>query len=348
MNILITGITGSLGSHLAEHLLSINDKPDLFGTVKPFDPLENLSGIKDKITFIKDWDIRHAGSCDRAIQLAEPDYIFHLVSQRQWPYAKYPLAELEINTLGTARLLEAVCRSGLHPVIVIAGCAEMYGNPPQVPTIDGWVRDKPISADEELQINSVPFDKLIFKLPITEDFPINPVSTCAVSQAARDMLGFQYHKEYGMKIVRARVFDLTGPRCHQSLIPSGIAKQIVEIEKGRQDHEIKIASPEYVRDYTDVRDVARALWMAATKCKYGEFYNICSNRARTVQQVIDQLRMQSTAQFEVIQDKTLMHASDIPALVGSSMKFYRRTGWKPEVGFAQGMGDMLEWWRGKV
>lgn len=346
MKALITGITGFLGSHLAEHLLSISgsekDKIELFGTAREFDNLENLSGIKDTITFIEGWDIRHAGSCDRAIEVAEPDYIFHLVSQRPWPEAKYPLAEIEINTLDTARLLEAVNRSHLHPVIVIMGCGEMYGCPPQVLPYPSTI------GTEALQINSVPESKLVVKLPITEDFPLNPVSTYAVSKAAQDMLGFQYHKEYGMKIVRARAFDITGPRCHQSLLPSNLAKQMVEIEKGRPNHEIKVASLEYSRDYTDVRDVARALWLAATKCKYGEAYNICSGMGRTVQQVIDMLRLQSTAQFEVVQDKTFMHANDIPVLVGSGMKFYRRTGWKPEIGFAQSMGDLLEWWRRKA
>lgn len=346
MKVLITGITGFVGSHLAEHLLSTigseTDKLDLFGTAKAFDPLENLSGIKDKITFIEEWDIRHAGSCDRAIQIAEPDYIFHLLSQRPWPEANYPLDELEINTLGTARMLEAVNRSHLYPVIVIVSCGEIYGIPPQTLPYPSTI------GTEDLHINSGPESKLVFKLPINEDFPLNPVSTYAISKAAQDMLGFQYHKEYGMKIVRARVFDITGPRCSHVHIPSGIAKQMAEIEKGRNEPEIKVGCWEYIRDYTDVRDVARALWMAATKCKYGEAYNICSGRGRTAQQVIDILRMQSTAQFDIVQDRTMMRPNDIPVLVGSGTKFNRRTGWKPEIGFAQSMGDMLDWWRGKV
>ena len=342
MKALITGITGFLGSHLAEHLLSQGVEVE---------GITRYPTNGDKIKFHSDFNICRPSSMQLFFQeSSDYDYIFHLASDRflspEWIHIT--------NVIGTANLLEAVHnsehKSGQHPVIVIVGCGEMYGIPPQAVCRDGWVRERLVDREEleTFSINSKPEDKLIFKFPITEDFPLNPVSSYAVSKAAQDMLGFQYYKEYGMKIVRARLFDITGPRCHQVHLPSGIAKQMAEIEKGSQDHEIKVACWEYARDYTDVRDVARALWMAATKCKYGEAYNICSNRGRTALQVIDQLRMQSTAQFEIIQDRTLMRPNDIPVLMGDCTKFYKKTGWKPEIGFAQSMGDMLEWWRGKA
>ncbi len=325
MKALITGITGFLGSHLADHLLSRGVEVE---------GITRYPTNGDKIKFHSDFHITSTDSMQMFFQEhSEYDYIFHLASDRFLS----PVWIYNANIIGTANLLEAVNKSGQHPVIVIAECGEMYGIPPLVDEINS--RSFP-------EINHTA--NKILRLPITEDFQLNPVSSYAVSKAAQDMLGFQYHKEYGMKIVRARAFDITGPRCHRSLLPSGIAKQMAEIEQGRQDHEIKVASLEYVRDYTDIRDVARALWLAATRCKYGEAYNICSNRGRTVQQVIDTLRMQSTAQFEVEQDKTLMRPNDIIALVGDCTKFYKRTGWKPEIGFAQSMGDMLEWWRGKI
>lgn len=365
MKVLITGITGFMGSHLAEHLLSQGVEVE---------GITRYPTNGDKIKFHSDFNICRPSSMQLFFQeFSDYDYIFHLASDRflspEWIHIT--------NVIGTANLLEAVHnsehKSGQHPVIVIVGCGEMYGIPPQVPMVNGYMRDRPVSSEEledgswktqkpgmiithrkitskqtDFQINSVPENKLVFKLPITEDFPLNPVSAYAVSKAAQDMLGFQYYKEYGMKIVRARVFDITGPRSHHAHLPSGIAKQMAGIEKGRNEPEIKVACWEYARDYTDVRDVARALWLAATKCKYGEAYNICSNRGRTALQVIDQLRMQSTAQFEIIQDRTMMQPNDIPVLMGDCTKFYKKTGWKPEIGFAQSMGDMLEWWRGKV
>lgn len=348
MKALITGITGFVGSYLAEHLLE--HEVEVEGITryprKMVIPC-NLQEIKDEITMHEEIYITSTDSIQIFFQEhSDYDYIFHLASDRFLS----PAWIHNTNVIGTANLLEAVHNTKQHPVIVIAGCGNMYGIPPQVVCRDGWVRERHADRKEieTFSINSKPGDKLIFKLPITEDFPLNPVSAYAVSKAAQDMMGFQYHKEYGMRIVMARVFDITGPRSHQSLLPAGIAKQMVEIEKGRQDHEIRIANPEYARDYTDVRDVARALWLAATKCRYGEAYNICSSRARTVQQVIDMLRMQSTAQFEVVQDRRMIHPNDIINIVGESGKFHRRTGWEPEIGFAQSMGDLLDWWRGKI
>uniref|UniRef100_A0A6M3M0M5 Putative GDP-mannose 4,6-dehydratase n=1 Tax=viral metagenome TaxID=1070528 RepID=A0A6M3M0M5_9ZZZZ len=356
MKALITGITGFLGSHLAEHLLSQGVEVEGITRYprKMVIPC-NLQGIRDKITMHEEVYISSSDRTQLFLQEhSDYDYIFHLESVRFLS----PAWIHNTNVIGTANLLEAVHnmerKSGQHPVIVIPGCGEMYGIPPLVyERYDGpFGFMGQVYPELQLGVNPSPRrnrkPNKILKLPITEDFPLNPVSSYAVSKAAQDMLGFQYHKEYGMKIVRARLFDIAGPRCHQSLLPSGIAKQMTELEKGRNEPEIKVASPEYARDYTDVRDAARALWLAATKCKYGEAYNICSGRGRTVQQVIDILRMQSTAQFEIVQDRTMMHPNDIIALVGDCTKFYKRTGWKPEIGFAQSMGDMLEWWRGKI
>lgn len=343
MKALITGISSFLGSYLAEHLLAQGVEVEGITRylTKGYIP-ENIAGIKDQIKIFSDFYISSPDSVQMFFEAhSDYDYIFHLASDSFSSHAHIH----EANVIGTANLLEAVHnskpKSGHYPVIVITGCGEMYGIPP---VISEGITYK--SSYFRAEINHIP--KPRFKLPVTENFPLNPVSSYGVSKAAQDMLGFQYYKEYGMKIVRARLFDITGPRCHGSMLTSNLAKQMVEIEKGRQDHEIKIANPEYASDYTDVRDAARALWVAATKCKPGEAYNICSGRARTVQQVIDTLRMQSMAQFEIRQDKTLMHPNDIIAMAGDCTKFYRQTGWKPGIGFAESMGDLLEWWRERI
>ena len=341
---LITGITGFVGSHLAEYLLSMDGdctgksgRTEVFGTVRHRSPLDNISGIMDRVSLIQGVDIRDAHAVEAAIKQAEPDYIFHLAAQSFVPASWIsPADTLETNVMGTVNLLEAVRRSELHPVIQIAGSSEEYGCPP-------FVED---TSHITFEVNQMP--KMVFKVPITEEFPLLPLSPYGVSKVAEDLLGFQYHKSYGMKIVRTRAFNHTGPRRGESFVTSTFAKQIAEIEKGKRDPVVKAGNLEARRDFTDVRDMVRAYWLAATRGKYGEVYNICSGKARTVQTVLDTLRMQSTAQFEIVQDRERMRPSDIPVLEGDCSKFMKQTGWKPKIGFSQTMGDLLDYWRGKI
>jgi len=312
-------------------------RAEVYGTVRHRSPLDNISGIIDRVSLIQGVDIRDAHAVEEAVRQAEPDYIFHLAAQSFVPASWIsPADTLETNVMGTVNLLEAVRRSELHPVIQLAGSSEEYGCPP-------FVED---ASHITFAVNQMP--KMVFKVPITEEFPLLPLSPYGVSKVAEDLFGFQYHKSYGMKIVRTRAFNHEGPRRGEVFAPSDFAKQIVEIEKGKRDPVVKVGNLEAKRDFTDVRDMVRAYWLAATRGKYGEVYNICSGKARTIQTVIDTLRMQSTAQFEIVQDRERMRPSDIPVLEGDCSKFIKQTGWKPKIGFSQTMGDLLEYWRGKM
>lgn len=340
MRALITGITGFAGSHLAEYLLA--QGIEVFGTARHRSRLDNIEAIRSKISLIPDVEIRDAHAVASAVKKAEPDYIFHLAAQSFVPASwMAPADTIETNVKGTVNLLEAVRVSGLHSVIQIAGSSEEYGCPPLVEVAELGVNDTP-----DITINYVP--NKVFKLPITEDFPLLPLSPYGISKVAEDLFGFQYHKSYGMKIVRTRAFNHTGPRRGEYFATSSFAKQIVEREKGRREPVLHVGNLEAKRDFTDVRDIVRAYWLAATKGKYGEVYNICSGRARSIQSVLDTLRMQSTAQFEVAQDRERMRPSDIPILEGDCTRFRKQTGWKPEISFTQTMGDLLEYWRGRV
>ncbi len=344
MRVLITGITGFVGSHLAEYLLSLDGestgksgRAEIFGTVRHRSPLDNIEGILDKVSIIKGVDLRDAHAAMQAVKQAEPDYIFHLASQSSVPASwTGPADTLETNAIGTVNLLEAVRRSKLHPAIQIAGSSDEYGCPPLV--------------DDTLLItfglNQT--QRSVFKLPVTEDFPLLPLSPYGVSKVAEDLTGFQYHKSYGMKIVRTRAFNHSGPRRGPEFVESDFAKQIVEMEKGKRAPVLKTGDLEVRRDFSDVRDVVRGYWLAASRGKYGEVYNICSGKARAIQTVIDTIRMQSTVQFEIVQDKERMRPSDIPVLEGDFSKFRKQTGWKPVINFSQTMGDLLDYWREEI
>jgi len=316
MKALITGVTGFVGSHLAEYLLA-NDY-DVYGTVRWRSRYDNIEHIKNKIKLVET-DIRDAHSIKNAIEKSQPDFIFHLAAQSFVPTSFHaPHETLTTNIVGTISLLEAIRSSSLDPKIQIAGSSEEYGL---------------VYPDE---------------IPVKEINSLRPLSPYGVSKIAEEMLGFQYHKSYGMKIVRTRAFNHTGPRRGEVFVTSNFSKQIVEIEKGIREPVIHVGNLNSQRDFTDVRDVVKAYEMCLKKCSYGEVYNICSGKSWIIKDVLNMLLGMSKIRVEIKQDTTRMRPSDVEILLGDSTKFRQKTGWKPEIPFEKTMEDLLNYWRGRV
>ena len=313
---LITGISGFVGSHLAEYLLSKNF--EVHGTIRWRSRLDNISHIKDKINLIES-DMRDAHSVARLIRESEPDYIFHLAAQSFVPTSWHaPQDTITTNVIGTINLLEAARAAGKDIKIQLAGSSEEYG----------------LVHPEET--------------PIKETNPLRTMSPYGVSKVAEDMLGFQYHKTYGMNIVVTRAFNHTGPRRGDVFVTSNFSKQIAEIEKGIKEPVISVGNLEAQRDFTDVRDIVRAYLLSLEKCTPGEVYNVCTGKPRTIQSVLDILLGMSDAKVEVRQDMQRMRPADVPLLSGDCSKFMKATGWKPEIRFEKTMEDLLNFWRERV
>jgi len=311
--VLISGISGFVGSHLAEYLL--DEGLDVHGTIRWRSRLDNIQHIQNKLELI-DTDIRDAHSVKKTINDVEPDYIFHLAAQSFVPTSwKSPSETLETNIIGALNLFEAIRTSNVDPKIQIAGSSEEYGL---------------IYPDE---------------LPIKETNPLRPLSPYGVSKVAMDLLGYQYHQSYGLKIVRTRAFNHTGPRRGEVFVCSDFAKQIAEIEAGKRNPVIHVGNLDAQRDFSDVRDIVRAYWLSLQKCDFGEVYNICSEKPRTIQSVLDLLLGKSKVKIEVKQDPNKMRPSDVEILHGDCAKFKEKTGWKPTIPFEQTMEDLLEYWR---
>ena len=313
---LITGITGFVGSHLAEYLLSTG--VEVHGTIRWRSRTENIEYIKNKIHLI-DTDIKDAHSIQNAVDEAQPDYIFHLAAQSFVPTSWHAPAEtLTTNILGNANLLEAVRKSDYDPVIQIAGSSEEYGL---------------VHPDE---------------VPIKETNQLRPMSPYGVSKVAQDLLSRQYYMSYGLKVIVTRAFNHTGPRRGDVFATSNFAKQVAEIEKGLKEPVIYVGNLNAQRDFTDVRDVVRAYWLAVNKCEYGEVYNICSEKAVTIQSVLDLLLDMANKNVKVKQDSSRMRPSDVEILQGDCSKFRERTGWTPEIPFEKTMRDLLDYWMEKI
>lgn len=317
MKVLITGISGFAGSHLAEYFLA-EGKHEIFGTIKWRSDRQNISHIQDRIRLFE-CDIKDAFAMKTIITEIKPEQIFHLAAQSYVSFSwRAPQETLITNIIGELNLFEAVRQVKIDPLIHIAGSSEEYG----------------MVVPEEL--------------PITEANALRPLSPYGVSKVTQDLLGYQYFKSYGMKIIRTRAFNHTGPRRGTVFATSNFAKQIVEIEKNKRDPVIYVGNLEAVRDFTDVRDVVRAYALSLERCDPGEVYNIASGKGIKIRDMLDMLVALSNADLKIEQDPTRLRPSDVELLIGSSEKFQKKTGWKPEIPFDKTMKDLLNYWREKI
>jgi len=169
-----------------------------------------------------------------------------------------------------------------------------------------------------------------------------------VSKVSQDLLGYQYYKSYGLKVVRTRGFNHTGPRRGDVFICSTFAKQIAEIEKKKKSPVIYVGNLEAKRDFTDVRDTIRAYWLSLEKGEEGEVYNIGSGKTYAMKEILDILLSLTNMQIEVKVDPQRLRPSDVPILLSDSTKFVELTGWKPTIPMKKTLQDLLDYWRERV
>ena len=314
---LITGITGFAGSHLTEFLLN-NKNVRIFGIKRWRSKLDNIAHIKENLTLME-CDIKDYSSVREILNKIKPDMIFHLAAQSfvqtSW---SAPSETLATNIMGELNIFEAVRQIGLNPLIQVAGSSEEYG---QVRKVD---------------------------IPIKETTLLNPLSPYAVSKVGQDMLAYQYYKSYGLKIVRTRAFNHTGPRRGEVFVSSNFANQIAKIEAGLAESVIYVGNLSAVRDFTDVRDMVKGYWLALEKGEPGEVYNICSGKGYSIRDVLNILKGYSKKKFTVKKDASRMRPSDVPTLIGDNTKFVKRTGWRPEIPFEKTLKDLLDYWRASI
>jgi GDP-mannose 4,6-dehydratase len=318
MKILITGVTGFVGSHLAEYLLDLNEGHQIYGLCRWRSPKDNLEKIYNKISLL-DADLGDLSALIRHFDAIKPDIIFHLAAQ-SYVLTSFnsPIQTLWSNVLGTANLLEAVRITKIDPVIHICSSSEVYG---QVTEAD---------------------------LPIKESCPFRPASPYAVSKVGEDMLAFQYWTSYGLKTIRTRMFTHTGPRRGDVFALSFFAKQVAAGEIGLKPPVINVGNLKSVRTFCDVRDAVRAYWILVNRCTHGEVYNIGGNRTTTIGEALDMLLSFAKQKFEIRADPQLMRPSDVTLQVPCIDKFKNETGWQPQIPFEKTLKDILDYWRDEL
>jgi GDP-4-dehydro-6-deoxy-D-mannose reductase len=183
------------------------------------------------------------------------------------------------------------------------------------------------------------------EVPIKETNPLRPLSPYAVSKVGQDFLGYQYFQSFGLKVVRTRGFNHTGPRRGDVFVTSNFARQIARIELGLTAPVIRVGNLDAVRDFTDVRDMVRAYWLAVTRARPGEAYNIATGVGITIRELLERLIALAQVEVRVETDPSRLRPSDVEILIGDSSKFRADTGWEPRVPFEQTLSDTLDFWR---
>lgn len=322
---LITGMTGMVGSHLADYLLENTDW-DIYGMQRWRSPLDNISHLmgrinrKDRI-FIEYGDLNDQASLIQVLRNVKPDYIFHLAAQ-SYPLTSFtaPVDTLNTNILGTCRLLESVHLLEQKPVIHVCASSEVFGRVPKE------------------------------KVPINEECSFHPASPYAISKVGTDLVGRYYAEAYDMMVMTTRMFTHTGPRRGDVFHESTFAKQIAMIEAGLQKPEVKVGNLDSLRTYADVRDAVRAYYMLVTiNPEKGAYYNIGGSYTCTVGDTLSTLLSHSTRRdIQIVTDPERLRPIDADLQIPDCSKFETHTGWKPEIPYEKTMDDLLNYWRQRI
>lgn len=323
---LITGITGMVGSHLADYLLQHTDW-EVIGMCRWRSPLDNIAHLVPRINSgdrvrLLYGDLRDFLSIHDVVSKSRPDYVFHLAAQ-SYPKTSFdsPLDTLETNVQGTASVLEALRKLGLNPVTHVCASSEVFGRVPKE------------------------------KLPIDEECSFHPASPYAISKVGTDLLGRYYAEAYGMNVMTTRMFTHTGPRRGDVFAESSFAKQIAMIEQDLIPPVVKVGNLNSLRTFADVRDAVRAYHLLVTVNPVpGAYYNIGGTYTCGVDAMLDTLIALSTRResIRIETDTERLRPIDADLQVPDTTKFRNHTGWIPVIPFETTMRDLLDYWRRRI
>ena len=314
MRVLVTGISGFVGGHLAEHLVDEGDVVvGLSASGRWPGELARLAAVARN----ERCDLLDTPEDELAALIArkQPEVVYHLAAQAN-PQASVddPRGTWALNLGGTLNLLEAVKASGVRPRVLIVGSGVCYGDP----------------AAEFI--------------PVSEACPLRPNNPYAASKAAADLLGVQHFLAHGTDVVMVRPFNHAGPRQSPQYVLSGLAKQVAEVEAGRKPR-VEVGNLDVVRDFTDVRDVVRGYRLLAGRGRAGEVYNLGTGRGTRIADALATLARLAGGPVDVYVDPARVRPVDQPLLVADPSKLRAETGWEPRFSAEQTLADVLDYWR---
>jgi len=318
MKVLITGADGFVAGHLIDYLRRQEPQPEIFALVwARSDP--GRWPVEGPGLQILPVELRDAEQVGKLVADILPDRVLHLAGvssvARSW---EDPTGMYETNIIGQLHLLEALRKLPAMPRVAIASSGEIYGR-------EGHGGK-----------------------PIPESAPLQPLSHYALTKAAQDLQARQYFEVFELPTIRLRLFNHTGPGRPSNFVASSFARQIAEIEMGIRPPLMKVGNLEVARDFSDVRDVVRAWWLAAGAGEAGKAYNVCSGRPTGIGKLLEILLGLSRKQIEVERDPSLFRPGEISVLYGDPSELHADTGWKVEIPLERTLADLLDYWRGTL
>jgi len=309
MKALITGVNGFVGEYLAAHL---KEKAiDVYGT----DIVEKC--VNNNINFFQA-DLLDYKSIYDLVASVRPDYVFHLAGQSNVGLSwKKPALTMQVNSICTVNLMDAVRRVVPEVRMLIIGSADQYG----------------IVAPE--------------MCPLKEDVPVNPQSPYALSKAMQEQAAQFYIKYYGLNIIMVRAFNHIGPGQRLGFVIPDFANRIARIEHGLLDR-LEVGNLSAERDFSDVRDIVRGYYLLMQKGRCGEIYNIGSGKHRRISDVLNLMLSFSKEKINVFQDPEKMRPTDAPLIYGDCSKIRDDVGYTPKFNLEDTLQEVLNYWRFRV
>jgi len=310
--VLITGVSGSGGSYLAEYIAQHHPEVDIHGLGRwhSTSANSNLYKVRDKVN-LHECDLLDFSSILTSLENSNPDIVFHLAAHANVRASfQTPLSVVENNVMGTANLLEAIKLTKKNPIFQMCSTSEVYGQ---------------VLSDE---------------VPIFETAPLRPSSPYAVSKVTQDLLSQTYFLAYKLPVIRTRMFAYLNPR-RGDLFATSFAMQVARIEAGLQTT-LRHGNLDSVRTIIDVRDAMRAYWEAALYCVPGEVYNIGGNKTITVGEFLALLKSHARTAIPSELDPKLLRPADVTLQIPSTEKFEKATNWKSQYTFDDSVAFLLD------
>ncbi len=316
MRVLITGISGFAGSHLAD--LCVARGADVWGLTQTPGPHPNLAHLGERIS-LHTANIADKAGVAAALEDSKPDWVFHLAAQAHVPTAwRDPAATLTTNILGQLNVILAMQERAPDARLLVVSSSSVYG----------MVEEK--------------------DLPVDENTPLRPADPYAVSKVGQDMLALQYAQSHGADIVRVRPFNHIGPRQAPDFVIARFAHELAEMEAGARPPAMRVGNMSAKRDFLDVRDVATAYWLALEKGAPGAVYTVGSGVARSIDEMLQTMLKLTQVDIAVETDPALLRPGDLPILQADPRRIRAETGWRPAITLEQTLADTLDYWRSRV